>query len=109
MPTRGTERDKYLKKLDKLNEFGRLVENLRSNEFTISHLEMAYRYYIKTRKDIPEGVRNLLVEAEGAGSLKFAQQIKTLVGNVHLGYLRGRQEGKDIPEAEWDGTKKPLI
>lgn len=103
---RGTNREKYLKSLEGLNEYERLLRNLETQEFTITHLELAYREYIRRRKDIPEGARNLLCGSEGSGSLQFASTIKALVGNVHLAYMRGRQEGNEVPEKDWEGIRK---
>ena len=103
MVGRGQKRDEYLKTLDGLNEFDRLVANLSSNELTIRMLEMAYREHIRQRKDIPEGARNLLVSDSGTGLIQFAENISQIVGNVELSYRRGRQEGKEVDEKDWDG------
>lgn len=94
MGTRGTEREKYLKSLDGLNEFERLVRNLNSGEFTLRMLEMAYRGHIRDREDLPEGVKNLLVQPEGGGIVKFAKHIGEIIGNVHLAFMRGESKYK---------------
>ena len=91
-------RDEYLKTLDGLNEFDRLVTNLESGEFSIRILELAYRESIRRRTDIPEGARNLLVDSEGAGLISFASEMGKIVGGVELSYLRGRQEGHEVKE-----------
>lgn len=95
MIQRGSDREKYLKSLNKLNEFERLVANLKNGEFTLRHLEMAYRGYIRDREDLPEGVKNLLVGTEGSGMVRFAGHISEIIGNIHLAFLRGKSKGED--------------
>ena len=78
-----------------MNEFDMLVENLCFGEFTITHLELAYREYMRRRKDIPEGALNLLVGKGHTGLIQFALNIREISGNIELAYHRGMQGGKE--------------
>ena len=77
------------------NEFDHLVEMLDNNTLNLRHLEMAYRHHIKRRKDIPEGVRNLLVQPNGAGIIQFANHFMQIIGKMELAYRRGIQHGEE--------------
>lgn len=93
-------RNTHLKRLAKLNEFDRLVENLRFGELSIIHLELAYREYLRRRENIPEGVTNLLVPKEHAGLINFAAEMREIAGNIELAYRRGIQEGHESKEGQ---------
>jgi hypothetical protein len=96
IPRSGKQRDEYIEKLNKLNEFDRLVENLCNNELSIKMLEMAVNEMIRRSKIIPEGVQNLLVSYESGGLLSYNwMSIRNIIGNMELSYRRGIQEGAD--------------
>lgn len=98
IPRTGIERDEYIKKLNTLNEFDRLVENLCSCELTLTMLELAYNEYIRRMKFIPEGVANLLTPQNEMTRGLLTHCWKTIgatVGNMELAYRRGIQEGEE--------------
>lgn len=84
-------KEKDIKKLNSLNEFERLVENLLTGELGILHMGLAYSEFIRRRTDIPEGVKNLLVkvgDSRGLSSHLWRPIAKT-VGNMELAFRRG--------------------
>ncbi|KKM67397.1 hypothetical protein LCGC14_1471540 [marine sediment metagenome] len=78
-----------------MNTYEELVENLVSGKLNLTHLELAYREYYRRRKDIPEGVKNLLVSKGHTGLLQFASYVRSICGNVELAYRRGKQHGEE--------------
>ena len=95
------DRNKHLKSLKDMNEFDRLVANLKFGEFTITTLELAYRSYYRDRKDVPEGVKNLLAGKEHSGLIQFAENIKHICGTAELTYYRGKQEGLEVAKEKY--------
>ena len=74
------------------NKFDQLVEDLLSNELTLTQIQIAMRTYIRRRKDIPEGIKDLLCgRAEGASGLigRMFKTIQDVIGAVELAYRRG--------------------
>ena len=94
------DRKIHIKSLENMNEFDRLIANLKFGELSITHLELAYREYLRRRKNIPEGVTNLLVPKEHAGLINFASDMREIAGNIELAYRRGIQEGKEFNQEE---------
>lgn len=86
-----SDKELVIKKYEKItmHAFDRLVKDLDSGELSIRLLELAYREHIRNRKDIPEGVKNLLVPHEGAGLIHFAANVGQIVGNMELAFRRG--------------------
>ncbi len=83
-----------------MNAFDRLVKDLDSGELSIRHLELAYRAHLRKRKDIPEGVRNLLVSDGGSDLILFAKNIGDIVGNMELAFRRGSSKNNIIKKEE---------
>lgn len=93
------KKSKDIKKLNSMDEFDRLVENLCTGELGLKHLEIAYAEYIRRNPVIPEGVKNLLVrytEYENGLLHKLWLQIGQTVGTVELSYRRGGFSDKEI-------------
>lgn len=89
IPRSGKKREEYIKKLNTMNEFDRLVENLCTGEFSIRSLEIALNEEIRRNPNLPEGVKNLLV----SGLLSHSwTAIRQTIGNMELSYRRGMQK-----------------
>ncbi len=75
-----------------MNKFDQLVEDLLSNALGHTHLQIAYRTYIRQRKDIPEEIKDLLCGTEGHSGLigSIFQQISSTISAVELAYRRGK-------------------
>ena len=99
VPRTGEKRDEYIKKLNTLNEYDRLVENLSCGEFDLKHLEAAYSESLRRSKYIPEGVWNILTnnfDINYIGTLHpLWTAIGLIVGAAELSYRRGIQEGEE--------------
>ena len=76
------------------NKFDQLVEDLLSNELTLTQVQIAMRTFVRRRKDIPEGIKDILCgRAEGASGLigRMFKSIQDVIGAVELAYRRGGQ------------------
>lgn len=79
-----------------ITAYERLVKDLNSGEIKIRDIDIAYMVHIKQRKDIPEGVKNLLVQREGGGIIRsLFKQISQTVGNMEVAYRRGMAFDKE--------------
>lgn len=81
-----------------INKFDQLLDDLNTGKLTMLHVHIALRTYIRMRKDIPEGARNLLVgRHEGDTGLlgMLYSFIPHVIGSVELAYRRGIQEGEE--------------
>jgi len=81
-----------------INKFDQLLGDLNTGKLTMLHVHIALRTYVKMRKDIPEGARNLLVgKHEGdAGLLGMLYSfIPHVIGSMELAYRRGMQQGEE--------------
>ena len=77
-----------------MNKFDQLVEDLVNGELGLTHVQIAIRTSIRRRKDIPEGVKNLLAgEKKNAGLIyKMFVPIQDMIGAMELAYRRGSQK-----------------
>lgn len=92
-----------------INKFDQLLGDLNTGKLTMLHVHIALRTYVKMRKDIPEGARNLLVGAkEGDTGLlgMLYSFIPHVMGSVELAYRRGIQEGEEAATKREKKRKK---
>lgn len=77
-----------------MNAYDRLLQDLRSGELNLTHIDLAVVAWINSRTDIPEGIKNILVQPEGGGVLRTCfKQAKQIIGTMELSYRRGVMEG----------------
>lgn len=78
-----------------MNKFDQLVEDLVNGDLGLTHVQIAIRTSVRRRKDIPDGVKNLLCgEGEHYSGLIYTmfKPIQEAIGTVELAYRRGKQE-----------------
>lgn len=84
-----------------VNKFDQLVEDMVDNKLTLNLIQMAIRSYIRRRKDISEGSKNILcgTSDDFAGLIyKMFKPIQEMIGSVELAYQRGTQAGREDEE-----------
>jgi len=77
------------------DKFTQLVDDMVSGEIGWNLLQMAMRQSIRKRKDIPEGIKDLLAgrsEADSGLISKMFMPISHMIGNMELAYRRGTDE-----------------
>ena len=78
--------------------FSDLLEKLKDGTLGHIHVQIAYRAWIRERKDLPAGVRDLLAgnHESNAGVLFTAfKLISQIIGTTELAYRRGYQAGQE--------------
>ena len=94
---------------EKLNPFDQYLKWLNDNTLGGNLLQIAYRAHIRQRKDLPEGVRNLLggtSEANAGLLYKVFKLMSQMEGSIELAYRRGYQAGmEDANSPEPQKTK----
>lgn len=81
-----------------VNAFQRLVDDLESGELNLTLIDLAVKTWIERRKDLPEGVRNLLVRNgdQGSGSIRVLfHAMKQIIGCTEIAYRRGILHGEE--------------
>ncbi len=75
-----------------MNRFDQLVEDLNNGNLTHTHIQIAYRTYIRQNDNIPEGIKDILCGVEATGGLigRAFNQISEIIGGVELAYRRGK-------------------
>lgn len=75
------------------NKFDQLVEDLVSGELGLTHVQMAIRESVRRRKDIPDGIKDILAGKEGNAGLIYRQfsLISNMIGAMELAFRRGEQ------------------
>ncbi len=77
------------------NAYTRLVEDLKNGDLSLLEIEVAVSVWINARKDLPQPIKNLLVQAGGGGIVRsLFKQMKDTIGNMELAYRRGQQKEK---------------
>lgn len=74
------------------NKFDQLVEDLTTDKISWTMLQTAVKASIRNRKDLPEGIKDLLCgrSAHHAGLIqKHFQLISETIGSMELAYRRG--------------------
>lgn len=76
-----------------MDKFSQLVEDLTSGDLTLTQVQIAIRASIRQRKDIPDGIKDLLGGKERNAGLiyKMFEPIQEVIGTVELAYRRGAQ------------------
>lgn len=80
------------------NKFTQLVEDLVSGDLGLTHVQIAIRASIRQRKDLPDGIKDLLAgkDKHNAGLIyKMFKSIQQVIGSVELAYRRGSQSEKN--------------
>jgi vacuolar-type H+-ATPase subunit I/STV1 len=73
-----------------MNSYQRLVNDLKSGELNLTHVDLAVMEWLHSRPELPEGIKNLLAEKEGGGIIRsLFKQMKQTIGNMELAYRRG--------------------
>ena len=78
-----------------MDKFSQLVEDLVEGNLTLTHIQSAVRFSIRQRKDIPEGIKDLLCgrSESYAGLLStMFRNIGEVIGSMELAYRRGEQK-----------------
>ena len=76
-----------------MDKFSQLVEDLTSGDLNMTHIQIAVRASIRRRKDLPEGIKDLLAgkSDRNAGVLyRMFKSIQEVIGTVELAYRRGK-------------------
>lgn len=80
-----------------MNKFDQLVEDLSAGKLTHTQIRIAYKCYIRRRKDIPDGVKDLLCGGKvlGGHMSGLIDDIFSLlgetIGRTELAFRRGAQ------------------
>ena len=75
-----------------LNKFDQLVDDLATGVISATTLQIAYRASIRQRKDLPEGIKDLLCGGSESHSGVLFQLFKAMqetIGSLELAYRRG--------------------
>ena len=78
-----------------MDKFSQLVEDLVSGELTLTHVQIAVRTSIRQRKDLPDGIKDLLAGSSVSNSgvlYRMFKSIQEVIGNMELAYRRGSQK-----------------
>lgn len=74
------------------NAYYRLVEDLKSGKLKLRDLDIAVMEWINSRTDIPEEIKNLLVQHEGGGLVRnLFKLIGQTIGSMELAVRRAKQ------------------
>jgi hypothetical protein len=92
----------------KRDKFTQLVNDLLKGDLTPLLLILAYKEYLRRRKDLPEEIKSLLVGNDTLTTPinKMWSAIQMYVGNVELAYRRGSQEIKRNQKGKIKRNKK---
>ena len=81
-----------------MNKFEQLVKDLKDGKLNLTHIQIAYRAYLRESKHIPDGVKDLLGGRSDQFSgihWKIFRLMREIEGTVVLAYERGVQVGKE--------------
>ncbi len=79
------------------DKFSQLVKDLVSGDLTLTHIQIAVRASIRQRKDLPDGIKDLLAgkgESNPGVLYRMFKSIQEVIGNIELAYRRGSQKDK---------------
>lgn len=82
-----------------MNKFDQLVEDLTTGKISHTMLQIAYRAAIRQRKDLPEGIKDLLCGRSEYHAGLIYQQFKVIsetIGSMELAYRRGTDSNGKI-------------
>ena len=78
-----------------MDKFSQLVEDLTEGTLTLTQVQIAIRTSIRYRKDLPDGIKDLLAghDVRNAGVVyRMFKSIQEVIGTVELAYRRGSQK-----------------
>lgn len=78
-----------------MDKFSQLVEDLVNGDLGLTHIQMAIRASIRQRKDLPDGIKDLLAgsgEANAGTVYRVFKLIEEVIGSMELAYRRGSQK-----------------
>jgi hypothetical protein len=81
-----------------MNKFEQLVEDLKDGKLNMTHIQIAYRAYLRESKDIPDALQDILGgRGEKMSGLIYTifKLVREVEGTVELAYNRGVQVGKE--------------
>jgi hypothetical protein len=71
---------------------------LETGDLGLTHIQIAIRTSIRNRKDIPDGIKDILCgkgESSAGFIFKTFNIMREMIGSLELAYLRGKQEGDE--------------
>jgi len=72
------------------NAYKRLVDDLKSGELKLTHIDIAVMEWINWRTDILEHIKDLLAKPEGGGLIRMQFKVmKKTIGCMELACRRG--------------------
>jgi hypothetical protein len=84
-----------------MNKFDQLVEDLSDGKLTHTQVRIAYKCYVQRRKDIPDGIKNLLCGGKVLGGQMpgliddIFNLLNEIIGRTELAFRRGSQTGHE--------------
>jgi hypothetical protein len=78
-----------------MNKFDQLVDDLKNGRLTLNMIQIAIRAYIRQRRDLPTGIKDLLCgsnESNAGLIFKMYQPIREIIGSMELAYRRGKDD-----------------
>jgi hypothetical protein len=78
-----------------MNKFDQLVDDLEKGRLTLNMVQIAIRTYIRRRRNLPEGIKDLLCgnsESNVGLIFKMFQTIREVIGAMELAYQRGKDD-----------------
>lgn len=84
-----------------MNKFDQLVEDLKDGKLTLTHIQIAYRAYLRESKHLPDALKDILGGRSDKYSgvhYKIFRLLKEVEGTVELAYNRGVQVGREEKE-----------
>jgi hypothetical protein len=81
-----------------MNRFDQLVQDLKDGKLNMTHIQIAYRAYLREGKDVPDEIKDLLggrSEAMSGVIYSIFKLVREVEGTVELAYNRGYQAGQE--------------
>ena len=86
-----------------MDKFSQLVEDLVKGDLSLTHVQIAIRTSVRQRKDIPEGIKDLLCgRGKHYSGLIYTmfKPINEVIGSIELAYRRGSQTHSNKEEKQ---------
>lgn len=81
-----------------MNRFDQLVHDLKEGNLNLTHIQIAYRAYLREGKDVPDSIKDILGgRGEALSGLIYSifKLVREAEGSVELAYGRGYQAGRE--------------
>ena len=81
-----------------MNKFEQLVQDLKDGKLNMTHIQIAYRAYLREGKDVPDAIKDILGgrgEAMSGVIYSIFKLVREIEGTVELAYNRGVQVGRE--------------